>query len=207
LAATRARKRRNDAKYRAERSPEKKAELKAKRAIYRAKNLAEEAARLKAWRAANPEAWKAIAKRAYDKAQANGYYNAQYAKKPEAYKTSHQKWLANNPDYAVEYNRKWREDNRETSRSYYHNREARKRDNGGSHTGEDIAAILAAQRGKCAICRTSLRGADYQVDHIVPLKLGGSNNRRNLQCLCVKCNNAKAAKDPIAFMQERGLLL
>lgn len=76
----------------------------------------------------------------------------------------------------------------------------------GKHTGKEVSAILKAQHGKCAYCRmeTSKR---YHVDHIMPLALGGSNDRTNLQILCAPCNQAKSAKHPITFAQSLGMLL
>ena len=67
--------------------------------------------------------------------------------------------------------------------------------------------LMHAQRGKCAVCKTSIAGAPYHLDHIKPLARGGTNQRTNLQLLCPPCNLSKSAKDPIDFMQSRGFLL
>ena len=42
--------------------------------------------------------------------------------------------------------------------------------------------------GECALCH---EGIYLEVDHIVPISLGGSDDRSNLQCLCRKCNRSK----------------
>ena len=117
--------------------------------------------------------------------------------------------------------RRWRENNAEKIKisrrvkvsanperyaAYRRNRKARVRNAAGSHTGADIEKIYQLQRGKCACCRIGLR-KKYHVDHIHPLKRGGSNSKENLQLLCPSCNGSKSAKDPIEFMQERGMLL
>lgn len=52
--------------------------------------------------------------------------------------------------------------------------------------------------------RETIKG---HIDHITPLKLGGSNWPRNLQLLCASCNIIKNAKDPIAHMQSLGFLI
>lgn len=104
--------------------------------------------------------------------------------------------------YSIEYNSK----NLPRLAVIARNRRARQKKNGGSHTIEDIASILKLQRSKCAYCRIML-GTKYHVDHIVALAKGGSNDRRNLQILCVACNKSKSARDPIEFMQSKGLLL
>lgn len=68
-----------------------------------------------------------------------------------------------------------------------------------------IAGLLKLQKGLCAVCRCGL--VSFEVDHIVPRVLGGTNDRKNLQLLCRPCNNAKGGRHPVEFMQSRGLLL
>lgn len=89
---------------------------------------------------------------------------------------------------------------------YRRNRKLKERSVDGSHTAEEVRAIHAAQRYKCAICRVSTKN-HMHVDHIRPLALGGSNFAENLQILCPACNMRKAAKDPVVAMQEVGFLL
>jgi hypothetical protein len=50
--------------------------------------------------------------------------------------------------------------------------------------------ILQRDLYRCRICRAS--GVKLEVDHVVPLSLGGSNDMNNLQALCVPCNRGKA---------------
>lgn len=57
--------------------------------------------------------------------------------------------------------------------------------------------LLARDRGSCAICAKQLSLElldDAHVDHILPLKLGGTNDICNLQVLCSVCNLAKGAR-------------
>lgn len=86
------------------------------------------------------------------------------------------------------------------------NREARIRWNGGRHTANDILFLLVMQKYKCATCKINIKN-NYNVDHVIPLALGGSNDKDNLQLLCPACNRAKSAKHPVAFMQELGFLI
>lgn len=69
-----------------------------------------------------------------------------------------------------------------------------------------IAALLVAQRRRCAICQTGI-AVGYQVDHIQPLARGGTHEPRNLQLLCKTCNVRKSARDPLDYMRLIGRLL
>lgn len=46
----------------------------------------------------------------------------------------------------------------------------------------------------CQICGRGLTRDTATVDHIIPCKLGGTNEIDNLQPLCMKCNNKKGIK-------------
>jgi 5-methylcytosine-specific restriction endonuclease McrA len=56
--------------------------------------------------------------------------------------------------------------------------------------------LIARERGYCANCGASFSElkAEPQIDHIVPLSQGGSNDLVNLQLLCSKCNFEKHNK-------------
>lgn len=45
--------------------------------------------------------------------------------------------------------------------------------------------------GRCAYCGSSKR---LTVDHKKPVALGGTDDRKNLQCLCKTCNSRKGAR-------------
>lgn len=51
---------------------------------------------------------------------------------------------------------------------------------------------------QCQSChKIDLTAKTLQVDHIIPLAQGGTNDFSNLQTLCAKCNRKKSAKiDP-----------
>lgn len=69
-----------------------------------------------------------------------------------------------------------------------------------------VPKLLKAQRSRCIYCRASLAKA-YHVDHIMPLKLGGAHEPKNLQLLCPTCNVRKSARHPVTFAQMSGMLL
>lgn len=101
----------------------------------------------------------------------------------------------------------WKDNNPEIVRSIKINYRAKLLERG-SHTGKDIADLFKIQKGKCANkwCRKDVSGG-YHVDHVMPLALGGSNTKQNLQILCSECNLKKNAKHPIDFARQNGLLL
>lgn len=116
------------------------------------------------------------------------------------------KWRTRNPEQHRANDRAWRRANPEKARAIKATRLARKRGALGRHTGEQIKALFAAQKEKCAGCLKSIKGG-YHVDHATPLALGGSNDIRNIQLLCATCNLAKHAKPPEIWAQENGRLL
>lgn len=91
-------------------------------------------------------------------------------------------------------------------RAHAENRRARKLAAGGHYTAAQIAALADQQRHRCANCGKSIRKG-YEVDHIVPLTRGGTNDIRNIQLLCQSCNRRKHNKHPIEWAQEQGRLL
>ena len=97
----------------------------------------------------------------------------------------------------------WIKANPERRKAYRNNRRCAV----GSASKQDINAIRVAQRQKCAICKVSLKKYGEHIDHIIPIASGGTGYPANLQLLCPTCNLRKGAKDPIAYMQEIGMLL
>lgn len=91
--------------------------------------------------------------------------------------------------------------NVEATRTRNRNRHARRKGATGTHTKEETAALLESQDNRCASCDCVLhsgRGGRH-LDHIMPLKLGGSNGIENLQWLCAFCNMSKGSKHPDAW--------
>ena len=147
-------------------------------AAYREKNKERELARGAAWRAANPEKEKAR----------TASYRARNKEKDAARKANYAK---QNPDVV---------------RAIAARRRARVRGADGTHTRADIQNLFLMQRGLCAACHVDISCKNH-VDHIMPLALGGSNDKTNLQLLCPACNHAKSSKHPVDFMRQKGFLL
>ncbi len=53
-------------------------------------------------------------------------------------------------------------------------------------------SVLLGSDCMCALCKTA---AATEVDHIVPLEQGGSNDELNLQALCRKCHLEKSREE------------
>ena len=115
-------------------------------------------------------------------------------------------WRAANVDRVREATRAWYHANKDRLRLSRKTAKAMRRA-AGVIDATVVSFLMQAQRGKCAVCKTSIAESTYHLDHIKPLSRGGTNQRTNLQLLCPPCNLSKSAKDPIDFMQSRGYLL
>ncbi len=129
-----------------------------------------------------------------------------HLKKSKKQIASAKAWAKNNPDRCAQYSKKYREKYPERSNIDNHNRRARIKAIGGRLSKDIAKKLFDLQRGKCACCRNPL-GSTYELDHIVPLAMGGANVDSNIQLLRPVCNRKKSAKDPIKYMQEKGFLL
>lgn len=203
-AANAVKKKEADARYRTEHRHElneahKKwlSENPDKRREYAARNRAKNAATVKAgkaaWRRNNPDKVKAGKAASYvrNKAKVRTVQARRYEANSGKIKTAVAKYRASHP---------------EAKRIWEHNREARKRADGGVLSRGLAERLFTLQKGKCACCGLAL-GAGYQLDHIMPLALGGENKDSNIQLLKRTCNMQKHAKHPVDFMQQRGFLL
>lgn len=113
-------------------------------------------------------------------------------------------WKKANPDKVKAAKADYYKRNPHIGRLEAHRRRGRIRGADGHFTQDDVARIFAAQKGHCAACGKRRK---LTIDHIKPLAKGGSNWPSNIQGLCLSCNQAKQAKDPIDFMRARGALL
>lgn len=55
-------------------------------------------------------------------------------------------------------------------------------------------AILSRDGFRCVCCGKGPDEERLEVDHIVPVSLGGTNDPQNLQTLCCSCNQGKSNK-------------
>lgn len=115
-------------------------------------------------------------------------------------------WRESNREHVRHYASQYQKENRDKTCAWANARRARQSGADGRYTDDDIARLYQIQGAQCACCRKSLEDG-YQVDHIMPLALGGTNWPRNLQLLCADCNRSKSARHPIDFMQSMGYLI
>lgn len=101
-------------------------------------------------------------------------------------------------------NAKYKKNNKHIVNACNASRRAVIRGAGGKFNRVDIDDLLIHQNGKCAYCFIKMR--DYHIDHIMPVALGGSNDKENIQLLCPNCNLKKGAKHPDDFLLEIGIL-
>lgn len=215
---TRARRKQRDAEYYAR----NKAKILAQKATYYAQNQQHILDKAHQYRAEHPEKL-AAAKRKYlenhyEQMRASwARYAAENAEKkraaakqwrltnPERAAAQRLAWARANPDKVNATNRSCYAKNPEAALIRWHNREARKRANGGVLSKDIVQQLLIKQNGLCACCGKPL-GMKYHLDHIMPLVLGGANEDGNVQLLTDKCNLQKGAKHPEVFKKlQEGL--
>ncbi|MBS7805084.1 HNH endonuclease [Rhizobiales bacterium TNE-4] len=72
---------------------------------------------------------------------------------------------------------------------------------------ERLAYFLQA-KGHCAQCSLKITpGKRWDLDHVIPLSLGGSNEPTNLQVLCQACHTQKTKSDVSSNAKARRIQL
>lgn len=110
-----------------------------------------------------------------------------------------------NPELANSYKAKHEKTDagRLTRKATIHRRRARIKANGGSFTREEFVALVERCGHRCVACATPASAVNLEPDHIVPIKLGGSNDIANIQPLCRSCN-AKKAANVVNYLATQG---
>lgn len=64
----------------------------------------------------------------------------------------------------------------------------------GSMTNSKRYDVLRRDQFQCVLCGASGSEASLEIDHIIPVSKGGSDDMENLRCLCFRCNRGKQSK-------------
>lgn len=144
--------------------------------------------RAKKWRDQNPDKVKA--------------YTQEYRQGREKLLSEKcKKWRKSNIDIARKLCEDWHSRNPECKRIYQAKRRARKFGSIGDFTRFEIRELMIEQNSQCVYCKTNIADL-YNIDHIQPLALGGSNHIENIQLLCPSCNQSKHLKSHSEFVQQ-----
>ena len=108
---------------------------------------------------------------------------------------------AGNPEKAALRARVWRALNQDKLKFIQWANAANMRYAPGRTSYADLVA-LKADRDECRYCRAPIE----ELDHILPVRRGGTNYPWNLQFLCHACNRCKAQRYPIEFETEYGFV-
>lgn len=163
-------------------------------------------ARTKEWSARNPTA---------NRDRSRDWHNANR----EAANTRRQQWSGDHPDRVIkssldyyeknadrirERARRYAKENPDVPRQSAKNRRAAIRGAKGRVTTKETAALLISQNHKCAnpFCRADLRVVKKNLDHWMPIKLGGQHRIDNLRWMCEPCNKRKNAKHPDVWLSR-----
>lgn len=110
-------------------------------------------------------------------------------------KLNAEKYEANRAHYIAKADA-YQRNNVERTRVRNRNRRAIREGAEGKHTLEQVMKLLQDQHCRCACCGVQLAENTRELDHKMPLVLGGSNWIENLQWLCQFCNGSKNGSHP-----------
>lgn len=125
---------------------------------------------------------------------------AWYRNNTEQAKALNKAWYEEHKERKAVVANQWRENNPDKVRAKNTRRRTRNQNGAGDVSGNDIAAIRAAQTDKqgrliCWRCCKPITGKPH-LDHWIPLAKGGTNDPGNLHYMHAKCNLSKGAKLP-----------
>ena len=128
----------------------------------------------------------------------------EYRKKNRAkYRDWDSAWREKNREKVNELSRIWTNNNKHKKKASDRLNKSSRKNAEGYFDGDDVLALKIAQNNKCANCHTDV-SVEYEVDHILPIKRGGTNWPNNLQILCPKCNRRKQAQHPAVWDWKNG---
>lgn len=105
-------------------------------------------------------------------------------------------YMAENRDRVLAWKKASRERNPDTARQWWEDNKDRKRQYNLNRRGYNADPRLSIHHlefhGACLKCGST---ENLEIDHVVPLSLGGSNEQSNWQVLCKSCNCSKGNRN------------
>ena len=157
--------------------------------------------RNKQWREANPE---------YNKERNKQYYenNSEYIKERnkqwrEANPEYNKQWREANPEYNKQYYENNRERKNEIARKANHKRRAKLKSNGGEYTLEQWNECLEFFDYTCAYSGAELNKDNTNIEHIIPISKGGTNDITNIVPALDSVNKSKNASDMLEWYKQQ----
>jgi 5-methylcytosine-specific restriction endonuclease McrA len=119
------------------------------------------------------------------------YARRWYEANRERHAENARRWARANPEKMAESRRRWNVANREKVAERVRRRRARKAAVLTiSFTTEQLAQRMAFWGNQCWMCG----GPFEEVDHVIPIALGGPHCLSNLRPACKSCNSSKGAR-------------
>lgn len=158
------------------------------------------AAWMREYRKANPDLIRE-GKREYEKTHRhviNACSKRTYHSNPERHRNNVQRWIDKNIEQVKEAARLWRVNNPDKVRAFAWNRRKKVYNaEGDGVTGEQWKELKESYFDRCIYC---LRKVKIELDHVVSLASGGSNDIENAAPACHRCNARKNTKTLISFL-------
>lgn len=110
------------------------------------------------------------------------------------------RWRRENPERERFLAKRWRLTNPEKQRTIMFNRNCATRGLRQAIRHGAIDELMEMQSGLCVYCKYEIE-KKFDVDHKTPVSRGGSNNKENLQLLCISCNRSKRDKTHGEFLE------
>ncbi len=156
---------------------------------YYAKNKEKSKAKAAAWYAANPERMKAY--RAANKERAKAATASWNAANSEWVRVRNAAWRAANKDRVRATNAAWAKANAEKRADGCQQRRVRIK--GGVVEKIDRRAIYDRDNGECHLCGKHVPEKEMELDHLIPVSRGGDHVALNLRVSCRSCNRRRGA--------------
>jgi 5-methylcytosine-specific restriction endonuclease McrA len=179
--------------------------VKAQRRAYYEANAESIREKTRAYNSANPER-----KREMDKAyRAKNADSIRERRKQRAaiIREYRRAYRERNVEAICAYQREWKNANQDQIRAYRNanldlfraacqKRRARKKNNGGSFTEQELIHMRLTQGGFCAYCQRQHDPDALTIDHIISIDQGGRHEAANIVLACPTCNSSKGNRTP-----------